>query len=430
MFDLISFSLLAGLLTGWREDAPPLRPVQQLAWEELALFSRPHRPTAMIEQTVPNYLQQLSALGIASSSQGVWLASDWWIFGQNEGKRLHSAASLTKVATSLASLEVYGVNHQFETLVKRTGVVQNGILQGDLVIEGGGDPFFVWEEAIALGNTLNALGIEQVKGDLIITGQFYMNYQRDAKTVSRLLAQALNHQLWSQQIQQQYQQLPPETPRPQIQISGNVVVGNNPQQVKKAKTIIRHKSLPLKTILQQMNIYSNNQMAELLAQSLGGAQNVADIAAQTANFPSEEIQLMNGSGLGVDNRLSPRAVANMLKAIHEKLEQTGETIATILPVAGIDKGTLRDRALPSGIAVKTGTLSNVSALAGVFPTKRHGFVYFSIMNQNGRIETFRNQQDQLLQQLNKQWNLVPFNHQATVELGDPERNIVTSSAIP
>jgi len=427
MFDVISFSLLAGLLTGSREDPPPLRPVQELAWEELALFSRPHPPTPMIEETVPNYLQQLSALGMTSSSQGVWLASDWWIFGQNRGKQLHSAASLTKIATSLAALEVYGVNHQFQTLVKRTGVVQNGILQGDLVIEGGGDPFLVWEEAIALGNTLNELGIEQVKGDLIITGQFYMNYQREAETVSRLLPQALNHQLWSKQIQEQYQQLPPETPRPQIQISGNVVVGKNPQQFQQATTIIRHHSLPLKAILQQMNIYSNNKMAELLAQSIGGANKVAEIAAQTANFPSEEIQLINGSGLRVDNRLSPRAVSNMLKAIHTKLEQTGETIAAILPVTGIEKGTLRDRALPKGVAVKTGTLWNVSALAGVIPTERHGLVYFSLMNRNGDIETFRNQQDQLLQQFDQQWRLIPFNPPSNVKLGDPKRNVLMSS---
>ena len=121
MFDVISFSFWVGLFTSWQDKAPPLKPVQTLAWEELALFSRPHPPKAMIEEIVPNYLQQLSALGMAVPSQGVWLASDWWIFGQHQGKHLHSAASLTKIATSLAALEVYGANHQFETLVKRTG---------------------------------------------------------------------------------------------------------------------------------------------------------------------------------------------------------------------------------------------------------------------------------------------------------------------
>lgn len=427
MFDVISFSFWIGFFTPWQDKSPPLKPVQPLAWEELALFSRPHPPTAMIEETVPNYLQQLSALGIAVPSQGVWLASDWWIFGQHQGKRLHSAASLTKIATSLAALEVYGVNHQFETLVKRTGVIKNGVLEGDLVIEGGGDPFFVWEEAIALANTLHQVGIQQIRGDLIITGDFFMNYQREAETVSRYLAKALHHESWSQQIRQQYQKLPPETPRPEITISGNVIVKKHDETLKNATTIIRHQSPPLTTILQQMNIYSNNEMAELLAQSMGGSTKVATIVAKTADFPDEEIQLMNGSGLGVDNRLSPRAVSQMLKAIHEKLEKNGKSIAEIFPVTGIEKGTVRDRALPKGIAVKTGTLWNVSALAGVIPTERYGLVYFSIINQNGNIKTFRNQQDQFLQNLAQQWHLVPFNQQPTVQLGDPQRNILVLS---
>lgn len=426
MLDVISLSLWAGLLTDWQDHAAPLKPVQTLAWEELALFSRPNPPTPMIEEIVPNYLQQLSTLGMAVPSQGVWLASDWWIFGQHQGQRLHSAASLTKIATSLAALEVYGVHHQFETLVKRTGQVKNGVLQGNLIIEGGSDPFFVWEEAIALANTLHESGIQKVRGNLIITGNFFMNYQQDAETSSHQFTKALNYQLWSEEIRQQYQKFAPEIPRPEIQILGDVIINENYKSFKKATTIIRHQSPPLLTILQQMNIYSNNKMAELLAQSVGGAQSVATIAAKTANFPLEEIQLMNGSGLGVDNRLSPRAVCQMLKTIHEKLEKNGENIAAIFPVTGIEKGTVRDRALPEGIAVKTGTLWNVSALAGVISTERHGLVYFSIINQNGNIQTFRQQQDKLLQQLDEQWHLVPFDHKATVQLGDPKRNIISS----
>ncbi|PSO49914.1 MAG: D-alanyl-D-alanine carboxypeptidase [Cyanobacteria bacterium SW_9_44_58] len=427
MFDVISFSFWVGLFTSWQDKAPPLKPVQTLAWEELALFSRPHPPKAMIEEIVPNYLQQLSALGMAVPSQGVWLASDWWIFGQHQGKRLHSAASLTKIATSLAALEVYGANHQFETLVKRTGAIKNGVLQGDLVIEGGGDPFFVWEEAIALANTLHEAGIQKISGDLIITGNFFMNYQQEGETVSRYLAQALHHESWSPPIRRQYQQLPPETPRPEITIAGNAIVKKHDESLKNATTIIRHQSPPLTTILQQMNIYSNNKIAELLAKLVGGAKKVETIVAKTADFPSKEIQLRNGSGLGVDNQLSPRAVVQMLKAIHEKLEKHGKSIAEIFPVTGIEKGTVRDRALPEGITVKTGTLWKVSTLAGVIPTERHGLVYFSILNQNGNIETFRNQQDQLVQQLHEQWKLVPFNQKSAVYLGDSKRNILISS---
>ena len=68
-----------------------------------------------------------------------------------------------------------------------------------------------------------------------------------------------------------------------------------------------------------MNIYSNNELAQMLANSIGGAKAVSQQAASAAGVPLEEIQLINGSGLGVDNRISPRAVCAMLMAIDRKL---------------------------------------------------------------------------------------------------------------
>lgn len=43
--------------------------------------------------------------------------------------------------------------------------------------------------------------------------------------------------------------------------------------------------------------------------------------SQVANVPQEEILLQNGSGLGVDNRISPRAVARMFMALDTLLEK-------------------------------------------------------------------------------------------------------------
>lgn len=422
MFDWMVLSLITELFTGWNENPPPLTPVRELAWEELALFSLPYPPDPKIEETVESYLQHLSGLGMASGSQGVWLASDWWTFANHRGKIPHSAASLTKIATSLAALETYGVNHRFETVVKRTGTIKDGVLKGDLVIEGGDDPFFVWEEAIALGNRLNELGIRQVQGDLIITGNFFMNYEANAQTSAQLLAQALDEQSWSWEVEKQYQKMLPQTSRPQVTILGNVVVQNQ-DEITTATTMIRHQSLPLKNILQQMNIYSNNKMADLIARSLGGIQQLVEMVTEVADVSPQEVQLINASGLGVDNRLSPRAVTKMLRIIHEKLEENGGTVADIFPVTGIGQGTVRDRAIPNGLAVKTGTLWNVSALAGVIPTERQGFVYFAIINQDGNIDLFRNQQDQLLNNLQQQWKIVPLTSDSIVQLGDPKRNL-------
>jgi D-alanyl-D-alanine carboxypeptidase/D-alanyl-D-alanine-endopeptidase (penicillin-binding protein 4) len=62
---------------------------------------------------------------------------------------------LTKIATSLAALKTWGPSYQFETLISATGPVQNGVLQGDLVIKAVAIRF-VWEEAIALVTDLTS----------------------------------------------------------------------------------------------------------------------------------------------------------------------------------------------------------------------------------------------------------------------------------
>jgi len=401
-------------------EPPPVTPVQELAWEELALFSLPHAPEPRIDKTIENYLQNLSELGVATNSQGIWLSSDWWTFADHRGTIPHSAASLTKIATSLAALETYGSNYQFETRVKHTGVIQAGVLQGNLIIEGGGDPFFVWEEAIALGNRLNELGIQAVTGDLIITGDFFMNYEASPQKSAQLLAQGLNFQRWSKAAQQQYQTLPSATPRPQIKIAGTIIVDKK-ADFPNATPLIRHQSLPLKQILQQMNVYSNNKLAELIAGSVGGVEQVAAIVTKATGVSSPEVQLINGSGLGVDNRLSPRAVAKMLQVMQQQLAAQGSHLGEILPVAGIQTGTVRDRAIPQGIPVKTGSLFKVSALAGVIDTERHGLVYFAVLNQNGNLDTFHHTQDQLLQNLSQQWGVIAFDQNVAVQLGNPNR---------
>lgn len=417
---ILGWSALIGILSGWGQQPPPLQPVQELGWEELALFSLPHSPEPMIEKTVENYLQTLSQLGIPQKSQGLWLASDWWTFADHRGTIPQSAASLTKIATSLAALETYGSDYQFETLIKHTGRIEEGVLKGNLIIEGGGDPFFVWEEAIALSNRLNELGIQTVTGDLIVTGEFFMNYQDNRQTSAQLLAQGLNSQRWSKEAQEQYQTLPDGTPRPQVEFLGAVREQRN-AEFPEATLLVQHQSLPLTQILQQMNIYSNNKLAELIVAAVGGVETVEALVIEATGVAPAEVQLINGSGLGVANRLSPRAVSQMLRRIDQKLNAQGGSLGDILPVTGIEVGTVRDRAIATGIPVKTGSLWNVSALAGVMNTERHGKVYFAILNQNGNLDTFRRQQDQLLQSLDQHWDLIPFDGNIAVKLGDPKR---------
>lgn len=61
--------------------------------------------------------------------------------------------------------------------------------------------------------------------------------------------------------------------------------------------------------------------------------------------------------------------------------------------------------MPTGSVIKTGTLNEVSALAGVLPTRDRGLVWFAILNRGTDILELRHQQDLLLQSLQKQWGV-------------------------
>ncbi|BBA80118.1 putative peptidase S13, D-Ala-D-Ala carboxypeptidase C [cyanobacterium endosymbiont of Rhopalodia gibberula] len=420
LFGLAIANLLINVL---RLNPEPLQPIMVAAWQQAKIFDVPTTPDPIVEKIVADYLQNITALGFSLDRQGVWIQSDWAYLGQNQSNIPLSAASLTKIATSIAALETWKTDHHFETLIYRVGSFKDGVLIGDLVIQGNGDPLFVWEEAITLGNHLNKLGIRQVTGNLIIVDNFSMNFKSNPQTAGELLKVGLDKSRWPRIIEQKYQNFLPNTPRPQVAIMGKVQVQSYLPEG--SQLLILHQSLTLAELLKQMNLYSNNAMAESLAQSMGGAKIVAQKAARAANVPLEEIQLINGSGLGLENRISPQASVAMLIGIQEKLKGHPINVTDIFPMAGRDTtGTVKWRNLPDGVAVKTGTLAQVSALAGVISTKERGQVWFSIINHGHNIDRFRAEQDRLLQRLADHWQLTNFSstQQTKPYLGDPQRN--------
>ncbi|NET32917.1 MAG: D-alanyl-D-alanine carboxypeptidase [Cyanothece sp. SIO1E1] len=394
----------SGLLSLWLDQAnvQPWVPGTLINWWERTWVVDIPDPEAEI--IVQQYLQRLSDSGLDKWNQGIWLQSGNRSVFNHQGTVPLSAASITKIATSLAALVTWGPEYQFETWLGVTGPIENGVLQGDLVVQGRGDPFFGWEAAIALGNSLQQAGINRVTGNLVITGNFAMNFELDPLTAGELLRQGLNAQLWPTATLGQHAALPAGTPQPEVIIEGAVQsqpLATITGQV--SQPIVRHPSSPLVNILKGMNVYSNNVMADILAHNLGGAEVVAQRAAQLARVPAEEIRLINGSGLGAENQISPRAAVAMLMAIQRYCRPYGMNVTDLFPISGQDIGTLIDRQVPPSATVKTGTLWNVSALAGVLPTRNRGLVWFAILNGGTGIENLRSQQDILLQALVQHW---------------------------
>jgi D-alanyl-D-alanine carboxypeptidase/D-alanyl-D-alanine-endopeptidase (penicillin-binding protein 4) len=422
VFNLAVFGFLLGWLGG---QSQPIANIPLISWQNQPIFHLPTAPDPRVAAIVADYLQDLTKKGLNSSQQRVLIETEWADLADHQGNLPASGASLTKIATTLAAVETWPLDHRFATRFYSTGEVKNGVLEGDLIIEGQGDPLFVWEEAIAVGNGLHQLGIRQVKGDLIVTGKFAMNFQTDPLKAGELLKIGLDQSKWSKETQKAFKSLPSGTQAPQVKILG--MVRASQIRPENARLLLRHQSLTLTELLRQMNIYSNNVMSEMLAELLGGPAAVDAINTKITGVGAEEIQLINGSGLGVENRLSPRAVIEILKALDRKLANQPIQVADLFPVGGRDtKGTMQWRAIPKGVMIKTGTLAQVSALAGEIPTQERGKVWFVIMNAgSGNIEGFRNQQDRVLQALDQHWQILPEATKGSIPprafLGDPSR---------
>src|SRR5664280_535399 len=107
------------------------------------------------------------------------------IIDYNSGISL-TPASVLKVITSAAALELLGPGYTFKTTVGYTGTLnkRSGLLKGNIIIHGGGDPalgskYFSDHYANFLNNwvsEIKKLGIKRIKGK-VITDDSYYDYQ-------------------------------------------------------------------------------------------------------------------------------------------------------------------------------------------------------------------------------------------------------------
>jgi D-alanyl-D-alanine carboxypeptidase/D-alanyl-D-alanine-endopeptidase (penicillin-binding protein 4) len=88
-------------------------------------------------------------------------------------------ASNMKLFTTAAALYYLGPDFRYNTFLMATGPLTNGVLEGDLVVYGTGDPTFsdrfgsklrVFE---AFADTLLALGVREVRGDIVGDGSYF-----------------------------------------------------------------------------------------------------------------------------------------------------------------------------------------------------------------------------------------------------------------
>ncbi len=88
-------------------------------------------------------------------------------------------ASVMKLVTTAAALDVLGPTYTWKTPVWAGGPVQNGVLHGNLYVKGSGDPLLVMERLWMLMRNVRQAGIETIDGDLVLDNTAFEVPQQD-----------------------------------------------------------------------------------------------------------------------------------------------------------------------------------------------------------------------------------------------------------
>jgi D-alanyl-D-alanine carboxypeptidase/D-alanyl-D-alanine-endopeptidase (penicillin-binding protein 4) len=331
---------------------------------------------------------------LVGAEQGVYARSqDGTVLASLVADRAVHPASVSKIPTTLALLRRLGPEHRFHTRVIGTGPIEAGMLHGDLVIEASSDPFLVSEHALWMASDLGRLGIERVAGHLTVSGPLLFNWKPDPRgaALRAVLAGKVDPTIWAAARAAREGGLE-GSPTAIRFLDGRVAPGSR-------TTLLDHRSPVLRRILKAFNSYSNN-VFHPLSQAIGGPEAVEAVARESVPEAARAgIELDNAAGAGTTNRLSPRAAVELTDALARELARHDLVLADVLPVAGVDTGTLRERltdaATRGTVVAKTGTFGSVGAcaLAGVVETRRWGRVTFAVLNHGVPVPDARARQD-------------------------------------
>jgi D-alanyl-D-alanine carboxypeptidase/D-alanyl-D-alanine-endopeptidase (penicillin-binding protein 4) len=177
--------------------------------------------------------------------------------------------------------------------------------------------------------------------------------------------------------------------------------------------IARVSSRPLRRLLSYMNHRSSNFFAEVLGKRLGvalsgprgtirkGARAIERYAARHG----ASVKAFDSSGLSFANRISARGLVRLLASTTSK--SWGRAFRRTLPEGGT--GTLENRLRGVHVRAKTGTLGNVSALAGWVRLRKSGtFAEFAILSRGLAKSRAVSLEDRIVRTVHKHARSWPF----------------------
>ena len=93
-------------------------------------------------------------------------------------KVLISPASTLKVITMLYALDSLGANFKFKTKIYYSGSIKENILDGDLIIVGGSDPYIKHPQLYNMAKAVQRFGIKEIRGRVIYDISSYPEHKK------------------------------------------------------------------------------------------------------------------------------------------------------------------------------------------------------------------------------------------------------------
>ncbi len=136
----------------------------------LALVIGPAAADAASKGAAPRTDEALiKGAGLAADDVGYLVVdlADKRVVTEHNPDQPFAPASVAKIATFAAALEILGGDHRFTTTLDAKGVVADGVLTGSLILRGGGDPSLTGDDLQAMAKQLAASGITRVDGTFV-----------------------------------------------------------------------------------------------------------------------------------------------------------------------------------------------------------------------------------------------------------------------
>ncbi len=325
-------------------------------------------------------------------------------------------ASVEKLYTSATALLNYGAEGHLTTEVLASTLPdETGTIIGNIVLRGGGDPTFGTTAASALAEKLVDAGLTRIEGRVIGDESAFDVFRGVPASNFRLTSEvgplsALSFNRGRTGKRRPYYQASPARfaaqefekalKRRGVRITGKARKGTAPTGM---TPYSEWTSPTFGAIVRLMNQPSDNFIAETLIKGLGaefgGAGSTAGggaVMRQTLRRFGITPTIVDGSGLSRGNRTSPRQVVRLLTGMDSS--EAAIAFDESLAVAGRN-GTLNRRmrgtSAQDRCRAKTGTLRDVSALAGFCDTSGGERIAFAFLMNGVWPASARARQDRM-----------------------------------